>query len=254
MTCALVAISVTIEQPYLSGGLLGLSACFKPHLAAGFFLLSAMRCEWRKLAAAASCCSVAMGISLVHLKAGSLATWLSMASSLATGSGLGSGSSANPLSYQLLNVDTLIPGQLYGAFSAGTLYLVILMLSAWAVLKAKDAWIAIAIMAATSAMIGYHRFYDASILCLGIPVLLSVRKAMRWLWGCYLVFLIPGQAIASAQLGDAITGILAFIALRHEVLACLAIWAGFVWMATGLTRPQFSRPAEVSKAHSAPRG
>ena len=230
LTCALIALSLTVGNPWLAGVLLGLAACFKWNLAAWFVLLAAWN-DWRTFVAAAATCCAAMSAAIFYLKAGSLAVLFAGMSSLTAGSGLGSGSSANPLSYQLLNVDALLPGQWHSWSFAIALYVAILLLSAAAVMRTKDRWTAIAITAAASAFAGYHRFYDAGILCLAIPALLALPYRFRWLWGCFAVFLVPGQTMAANWLGPRITGFWSFILLRHEVIACLLIWAAFTFYA-----------------------
>jgi hypothetical protein len=230
LTCSLVALSLTCEQPWLAGVLLGLGACFKWHLAAWFVLLAAWS-DWRRFSAAAATFCGFMSVAIVRMKAGSLAVWLAGMSSLSAGSGLGSASTANPLSYQLLNVDTLLPQQWQSRSLVILLYLAILILSAAAVVRAKDRWTAIAVTAAASTFVAYHRFYDASILCLAIPALLALPRKFRWLWGCFAVFLVPGQTMAADWLGSQITGFWTFLLLRHEAIACLLIWATFAFYA-----------------------
>ncbi len=230
LTCSLIAISLTAEQPWLAGVVLGLAACFKFHLAAWFVLLAAWN-DWRRFVGATATFCAVMSAAILHLKAGSIATWLAGMSSLSGGSGLGSGSSGNPLSYQLLNVDALLPQQWQSRGFVISLYLIILVLTAAAVILAKDRWTAIAVTAAASTLVAYHRFYDASILCLAIPALLTLPRRFRWLWICFGVFLVPGQTMAADWLTSQVTGLWSFILLRHEVIACLLIWATFTFYA-----------------------
>jgi hypothetical protein len=230
LTCVLIAFSLTVEHAWLAGALLGLAACFKWHVAAWFVLLAAWN-DWRRLAAAAATCCAVMSVAIIHLKAGSLATLLAAMFSVGTGSGWGSGSSSDPLSYQLLNLDGLLPERWHAASIIITLYLAVLLLSAVAVVRTNDRWTAIAVVAAASAIFGYHRFYDASMLCLAIPALLKLPENFRWLWGCFAVFLVPGQTMAARWLGPHVTGFWSFILLRHEMIACLLIWATFAYYA-----------------------
>ncbi len=227
LTCSLVALSLTVEQPWLAGILLGIAACFKWHLALWFVLLAAWT-DWRRFATAAAACCTVMVAAILRMKAGSLAMWLAGMASLSRGSGLGSGSYENPLSYQLLNVDALLPEQWQRKSLIFLLYLAILLLSAAAVVLTKDRWAAIAVTAAASTIVAYHRFYDASILCLAIPALLALPRRFRWLWACFAVFLVPGQQMVGDWMGSHITGIGTFLLLRHEVIACLLIWAVFM--------------------------
>jgi hypothetical protein len=230
LTCALIALSLTVQNWWLAGVLLGLAACFKWHLAAWFLLLAAWN-DWRRFAIAAATCCAAMSSAIIPLKAGSLATWLTGMLSVSTGSRMGSTSSANPLSYQLLNVDGLLPERWHGGSFVIPLYLAVLLLTATAVMRTNDRWTAIAVVAAASSIVGYHRFYDASILCLAIPATLALPGTFRWLWVCFATFLVPGQTIAARWLGPHITGFWSFILLRHEVIACLLIWAAFTFYA-----------------------
>lgn len=243
LTCVLIVLSLTVEHAWLAGVLLGLAACFKWHVAAWFLLLAAWN-DWRRFAVAATTCCAIMSAAIIHLKAGSLATLLAAMFSVGTGSGWGSGSPSDPLSYQLLNLDALFPGRGHSAIFLIALYLAVLLVSAAAVVRTNDRWTAIAVVATASAIFGYHRFYDASMLCLAIPALLTLPGKFRWLWGCFAVFLVPGQTMAARWLGPSITGFWSFILLRHEVIACLLIWAAFAYYAAHrrAASPQLSSP------------
>jgi hypothetical protein len=144
-------------------------------------------------------------------------------------------------------VDALFSGQWRNTSFVIGLCVAILLVSAAAAMRTGDRWTAIAIAAAASAFTGYHRFYDASMLCLAIPALLALPRSFRWLWGCFAVFLVPGQTMAADWLGPRITGLWSFILLRHEVIACLLIWAAFTFYAT---RQHAARPGSAPPARA----
>jgi hypothetical protein len=246
-TCMLIAISLTVEQPWLAGILLGLAACFKWHLAAWFILLAAWN-NWRRCVAACLTAGGLMAAAIACLKAGSMATWFAAMTSLSAGSGLGSGSSANPMSYQLLNADALLPQLLQIRSMIVVLYAAIFAFTAAAVARTRDRWTAIAVTAAASTLVAYHRFYDGSILCLAIPALLLLPRKFRWLWLCFAAFLLPGQRMAANWMSSSIHGPFTYLLFRHEVIACLLIWATFTFSA--LRRG--SKPAEAAGAADAP--
>ena len=108
-------------------------------------------------------------------------------------------------------------------------YAIIALVSAIAVVKAVDTRMAVAVVASATVLVGYHRFYDAQILWLGIPaMLLLVQGRMSlFLRAGYGVFLIPGQTMAAMWLNPQRDGPWSLLLLRHETLACVVVWLIF---------------------------
>jgi hypothetical protein len=90
-----------------------------------------------------------------------------------------------------------------------------------------------ALISSATVLIGYHRFYDAQIIWLGVPAILffAQRPLSLFLCGCYAVFLIPGQTLAALWLGARMDNPWAALVLRHETIALVLIWMAFVRIA-----------------------
>jgi len=148
---------------------------------------------------------------------------------VSSAAGINNGSNLNALSYQLINIGTLIPQTRFNTPVMAIIYAIIASLSVIAVVRAVDTKMAVAVAASAAVLVGYHRFYDAQILWLGIPAMLLVvpgRMALA-LRVCYSVFLIPGQAMAAVWLGSRRNGPWSFLLLHHETLACVVVWLIF---------------------------
>jgi alpha-1,2-mannosyltransferase len=230
LVCALITFSIAASEPWIAGVLLGIALCIKPQLALGFLFLAAGLHHWRKLFAACATAFVTGGVALLCTKSGSLTTLASNLSVASSSSGIDSGSALNPFRYQLINVDTIIPQALYSTLAVTTICAIIVLVSMIALTIAVDARTAVAVVASATALVGYHRFYDAQILWLGIPIVLTaVRgRAALLLRACYSVFLIPGQTMAAAWSGARTDGPWAFLRLPHETLACMLLWLLFI--------------------------
>jgi hypothetical protein len=241
LVCALIAASLATPQPYLGGILLGIAACIKPQLALGFLLLAIGLRQGQKLIAACTTGLVVCAAALLWMKPGSLATWLSNLSAGTAGSGLMSGSNLNPLSFQLINVDTLIPPALFGMLAVSIVYALIAFVTALAVAREPDPRMAAAVIAAAVVLVGYQRFYNAQILWLGIPAMLFLVQGRMSLVlrAAYAVFLVPGQTIAATWLHLRPDGPWSLLLLRHEALACVVMW--LIFAGTAIKRGNFGR-------------
>jgi hypothetical protein len=239
LVCSLIAASLLVSEPLLAGLLLGVAACIKPQLAFGFLLLALLAREFRKLLAACLTGLVITLAALARLRGGSLAHLFSNLSLV--GGGINSASPDNPIRFQLINIDTLLPSALYGVATIAIVYAIIALLSAIAVVRSGDIRIAISVVASATVLLGYHRFYDAEILWLAIPALLlmPVRSA-RILCLAYSVFLIPGQTMAAAWLKSRADDPWFLPLMRHETLACILIWLTF--LASALRRQAPCKP------------
>ena len=229
LVCALIAISIVTPQPYIAGLLLGIAVCIKPQLSLGFLFLAIVLHQGRKLIAACTTGLVLSAAALLFMKAGSLTTLISNLLAVSSAAGIDSRSALNPLRYQLINIGTIIPQALYSTPVMAIIYGIIASLSVIAVVRAVDTRMAVAVVASATVLIGYHRFYDAQLLWLGIPaMLLLVQGRMSLvLLASYGVFLIPGQTMAALWLNSRRDGPWSFLLLHHETLACVVVWLIF---------------------------
>jgi hypothetical protein len=246
LVCCLIAISIVTPQPYVAGLLLGIALCIKPQLAFGFLFLAIALRQGRKLIAACTTGLVLSAAALMWMKPGSLTTLISNLSAVSSASGMDSGSALNPRRFTLINVDTLIPQALYSIPVMAIVYAIIASVSAIAVVRAAragDTRMAVAVVASATVLVGYHRFYDAQILWLGIPAMLLVVQGRMSLVlrAGYGVFLIPGQTMAALWLNARGDGPWSFLLLHHQTLACVMIWLIFAVTAIKLGEGQHER-------------
>ena len=212
----------------------------------GFFLLAAAQREYRKLIAAGAAGLVAAGIGVAFLAPG----WFPALNSnlrdiVGSSSGLHSGS--DPTSwYQLINLHILIPNALSGTPLEVVAYAIIVVITAVAARRAADSSMAAALIASATVLIGYHRFYDAQILWLLIPVilLLTPKRTSLWLWGIYAVFLVPGQTMLALWMGAHTVNPGLALLLRHETIAVVLIWMILAWTAITLRKPGWGSTSE----------
>ena len=112
-------------------------------------------------------------------------------------------------------------------------YAIIVLITVFAAGQVLDYWIAAALIAAATVLIGYHRFYEAQILWFGIPAVLFVRdkRISLCLLAGYAVLLVPGQTMTALWLGTRTDSPWSWLLLRQDTLAILLIWATFAWIA-----------------------
>jgi hypothetical protein len=231
--CGLVFLSLFTTDADIAGLLLGIAVCIKPQLAAGFLLLALGQRQYRKVIVACGMVAVSLAIALLFLAPG----WFPVLNSnlrdiVGSASGLHGG--ADPTSwFHLINLHILIPEALSHTPVEIMLYTLIVLLTIVAVRRAAEPWMSAALIASATVLIGYHRFYDAQIIWLGVPTILlfTRRPLLVFLCGCYAVFLIPGQTIAALWLGTRMDSPWAAVILRHETIALVLIWMAFVRIA-----------------------
>lgn len=231
--CGLVFLSLFSTDADIAGLLLGIAVCVKPQLAVGFVLLALGQRQYRKFIVACAMVAASFGIALVFLAPG----WFPVLKSnlrdiVGAASGLHGG--ADPTSwFHLINLHILIPAALSDTPVEIILCALIVLLTIVAVRRAADPWMSAALISSATVLIGYHRFYDAQIIWLGVPAILffAQRPLSLFLCGCYAVFLIPGQTIAALWLGNRMDNPWAALVLRHETIALVLIWMAFVRIA-----------------------
>ena len=250
LVCALIAISIGTPQPYFAGFLLGTALCIKPHLALGFVFLAIALRQGRKLIAACTTVLVLGGVALMLMKPGSIATWSSNLVAIGSASGISSGSPLNPVRFQLITVDTLIPQALYTAPVVLSVYAIIALVSVIAVVQAMDVRLQVAVVASATVLIGYHHSYDAQILGLGIPAMIFVVQGGMSLVqrAGYGIFLIPAQVMAALWLTPRTDGNWwSYLLLHNETLACVMIWLIFSVVAIRRVRTVTDRSSSTPR-------
>jgi hypothetical protein len=236
LVCSLIFLSLFTPQPYVAGCLLGLAICIKPQLAIGFLFLALGQRQYRQLLAACVVGIASTGIGLMFIAPG----WFpALSANLReiVGSTSGLAGASQPTSwYQLVNLHILIPEALARTPLEIVLYAILISVTAFAAVRAADVRLAPALIASTTILIGYHRFYDAQLLWLGVPAILFLTQKLtsRLLWAAYAVFLIPGQTIVALWAGANNDSAGWALLLRHETLALLLISMIFIWMALKL--------------------
>lgn len=240
LACSLIVLSIAIPRQYIGGLLLGTALCIKPQLAIGFLILAILQRQSRKLIAACITSLAVSATALILLKEGSLVTLMSNLSEVSSPSGINSGSALNPLRYQLIDLGTVIPQTFHAVPALASAYALVALLSVIAIVRGAETSTALAITASATVLIGYHRFYDAQILWLGVPALLVIQgRGARILWATYCALLIPGQTMAAQWLKPGMHGLWPFLLMHHETLICAAAWLTVVAQSSGLsaTRP-----------------
>jgi hypothetical protein len=225
LVCGLLCLSMFTPNPYAAGLMLGVAACMKPQLVVGFLLLALFQREYRKLIVACIFGLATTAVALVVIVPG----WFP-ALTVNTREIVGGASGLNDLNptswYQLINLHILVPQALYRTPVEIIAYAIIILVTAFAIVRVANNKMAAALIASATVLVGYHRFYDAQILWLAIPaiLLLTNRRRSRCLWACYAVFLIPGQTMAALRFGTRTGDPWSWLLLRHETLAILIVW------------------------------
>jgi hypothetical protein len=232
LVCGLICLSIFTPQPYAAGLMLGLAASLKPQLAIGFMLLALGYREYRKVITACVFGLVATGLGLMFMAPG----WFPLLTSNLwqdAGGSFGLNAPTSASWYLLVNIHTLIPRALYGTPLEVIVYAIIVLITVFAAGQVSDYWIAAALIAAATVLIGYHRFYEAQILWFGIPAISFVRhkRISLCLWAGYAVLLVPGQTMTALWLGTRTDSPWSWLLLRQDTLAILLIWATFAWIA-----------------------
>lgn len=208
---ALIALAVVARRagrPMLAGALLALACALKPQHAGLFVVYEALRGRWRVVLSAAVVGGVIAGVGAGVLWARGF-NWvddLRANVGAFTVSGVGAPTRDNWLRFQMINLHyplhefitsvALVKALVFGVCGA-------LMFGAWR-LRPKDAdgpdeLLALAVVAAASLMVVYHRSYDAVVLLFPLAWCVGRAGAVAW-WRVAivglpaLVFVVNGAA------------------------------------------------------------
>ena len=239
-------LTVAICQAYLgsartmSSCLLGVSLSFKPQLAIGALCLFALWKRPRPLVASAVVfgCALAIGVLIASHFGISWRWWAveqrNILRSLEPG-GQSDPATSSAVAWQLLNTQTLVAylvrdRQWWNAI-VWTLAAVLVAIYLYRRTRAiTSSWQDASFFAALTLLITYHRYYDAQLLLLLIPLLIELwrtreRATIFALCLCLLLLAMPWQSIFERRLGPAATAESwqQFLMLRHQPVAVLAI-------------------------------
>jgi len=241
LVCSLVALSIylSLERRFvISGVLLGLAHCIKPTLSiCAVFLFLAWR-YWMPIVTSLVLAVAAAAVSV--LRAQSLDQYWNWCRTLLENLAFNLGPEgpsdpgiAAPKAYLLLNTQTIV-----GLFTRNaTLRDMVVWVTAAALvclyfyLRQRDShpsyWRDVGFFSAVTLMLTYHRNYDAQLLLLLVPFLLTHFRAERVtvavLSVCILLTAFPTQAAFSVLLGSDVTSVWRVIVFRHQPLAVLMI-------------------------------
>ncbi len=238
ITLAICGIPKASTEP-LNGLLLGVAFCFKPQLAFAALCTYVIWKRWRPLIVAAAVFFVSLAIGIViasHF--GQSWQWVAtlqhnLAASFEPG-GQSDPASGSIVGWQLLNAQTLVaylvPDRrwwsaivwLIAAFLAG-IYLNRRR-------GRRSLWQDASFFSALTLLVTYHRYYDAQLLLVLIPLLVQLWKGRVWSVAlavavCLMLLAMPWQSLFASRLGAAaiVGSRLQFLLLRHQPVAVLAI-------------------------------
>ncbi len=242
ISCVALAICLALNQrSWSSGVLLGVALCFKPQIAfCALCVFILWRC-WRPVIAgfAIACAAGAIGV-IVASSFGTNWQWLrleqhNVALSFGPG-GTSDPTPSGPVAWQMLNGQTIAS---YAFHDVGFANIAVWLFAsalviAYLWLRRRDVspskWRDVSFFAAVTLIITYHRYYDAQLLLLTIPLLVVLwkrneRVTLVCLCLCLLALAFPLQSVFARALGDRATkpSLAQFLLLRQQPLAVLAM-------------------------------
>jgi hypothetical protein len=242
ISCVALAICLALDRrPWTSGVLLGVALCFKPQIAfCALCVFILWRC-WRPLITAfAIACAAGITGAIVASSFGTNWQWLGLeqhnvALSFAPG-GTSDPTPSGPVAWQMLNGQTIASYAIHNTtFANITVWLFAAALAiGYLWLRTKDLspskWRDISFFAALTLIITYHRYYDAQLLLLTIPLLVTLwkrneRVTVALLCLCLLALAFPQQSVFARALGERATtaSFTQLVLLRQQPLAVLAM-------------------------------
>ena len=238
-----------------AGILLGITLCFKPQLAAGALLILAIRKRRNTLLTGSLVFGLSLGLGVLvvsHFGRDS-GWWMSEQRNLAVSIQPGGQSDPAPSSnvaWQLLNAQT-ISAYVWKSRSAydAAVWTVSAALCVIFWLRRRTArkvetWRMICFLSLVPLLLTYHRYYDAQLLLLLIPLLAQLwetrmRGPLVAFGAMLLILAFPVQSVFARKMGEAATtaSLAQFMLLRNQPLALLGIVVMLAWWPWGLERP-----------------
>lgn len=245
---ALIVIAtapVLLNRRLLAGLALGLAICLKPQLGVPFLLFFIRKREWRTTLAAVAVAAVITTVALVPLVGGTHAAWFTSwthkVRSTSTQGFANDPSPANPDSWKLLNLETLLLLVLRSRTLATLISVALVAVGVVLWWKrsgqaqesnARTEFSALLTLSALLLLPVYHRNYDAGILLFGIaaiPLLWRTQRKRALLLAVLLApFMVPLPAMLATHLGHGFNSsnarvFIEFLLLRHQILLIMAI-------------------------------
>jgi hypothetical protein len=244
---ALSVIALWLAEQHrdsVAGLFIALSICLKPPIGLCFLFFYLTSRRWKILLVACG------AVALVALAAAGrmwflgvpwIASYNSLVQHMFAPGAINDFTSANPVWFQMVNLQGPLYEILWNSHAAKTLSLFagITLLLVWTVLKLASEepamLLEISALAVLSLLAVYHRFYDAGLLILPVAWVLSPRnRAPAWMVSLVIVlttpFLIPGAVVLS-QVSSRLSGRLeavhsrwwSALVIAHEVWTLLLL-------------------------------
>lgn len=245
---ALIVIAtapVLLNRRLLAGLALGLAICLKPQLGVPFLLFFIRKREWRTTFAAVAVAAVITTVALVPLVGGThdawFTSWTNKVRATSTQGFANDPSPANPDSWKLLNLETLLLLVLRSRTLATLISVALVAVGVVLWWKrsgqalegnARMQFSALLALSALLLLPVYHRNYDAGILLFGmaaIPLLWRTQRKRALLLAVLLApFMVPLPAMLATHLGHGLNssnarGFIEFLLMRHQILLIMAI-------------------------------
>ncbi len=226
--------------PLLSGILLGIAMCFKPQLAICAVCVLAVWRSWRPLlyAALLFCIASLIGVMVLSEFGRNWQWWATEQHNIAISFQPGGQSDPAPASavaWQLLNTQTLTAYlfEKRAAYNSAVWILAVLVTAVFVYFRQTGSewtpWFDAAFFASLTLTLTYHRYYDAQLLLLLIPLLACVWRSERLLVSvvavCLLVLAFPVQSLMARRLAHegTIASLKQVVFLRNQPVAVLTL-------------------------------
>ncbi len=237
-----LAVCLAIGGSEIASGLLfGIALCFKPQLAVCALAVFLLWKRWKIILIGLLLFALASGAGVLFLSrfGRDWSWWQTEQHNVAISFEPGGQSDPGPqsrIAWQLLNAQTLfsyLPGNAR-ATNIAVWSLTALLAAAFLFLRKKNGspspWTDIAFFSVAALAATYHRYYDAQLLLLLIPLWVQLWQTQRrfsaWLLtACLALLAFPLQSIFARRLAEAATvaSFRQFVLLRSQPLAILAM-------------------------------
>lgn len=261
ISLVVLAICTVVRSSLASALALGIALCFKPQLALCALCVFAVRRSWRPLFYAGLLFAFAslIGITVLSSSDRDWRWWraeqYNVAISFEPG-GQSDPAPASPVAWQMLNAQTLTSYafQQRATYNAAVwifaAVLVAVFLSLRKTRNRSTLWYDAAFFAPLTLTLTYHRYYDAQLLLLIIPLLVDFWRSQRlhaWILSvCFLVLVFPIQSVMARRLGAGSTAasFKQVIFLRNQPIAVLILTVALSLTYAVSASPRGSQPQE----------
>ncbi len=245
---ALCICAAAEQGPNLATGvLLGVAMCFKPQIAICGLCVLALWRRWVPIfvGLAVLCVMMAAGLVVVSHLGHTWQWWHSEQQNVAISFQIRGQSDPTPgshVAWQLLNTQTILSYLITNRRVCDLATWMVAAILTGAFLykrnepRTRSMWRDVAFFSAITLVITYHRYYDAQILLLSIPLLLRLwrdRKTIPFVTVsvCLLLLAFPVQTVLARRFGSeaAVASFPQFIALRNQPVAVLILAIAFAF-------------------------